>query len=222
MGRPKRITLGGYVYHVLNRANGRLRIFKKKEDFAAFEAILAEGMERVDMRICGYCIMGNHWHLLLWPRDDGDLSTFMRWVTQTHAQRWHAAHSTVGVGHVYRGRFKSFPVQNESYYLTAMQYIESNQVRAEIAKSPAEWPWSSAAIRNGRTAGFELAEGPIELPADWGKTLNKDIEETQLARIADSLKRGAPFGNPAWVAKTARKLGLESTIKPIGRPSKGT
>jgi len=59
MGRPKRITLGGYVYHVLNRANGRVRIFKKKEDFAAFETILAEGIERVDMRICGYCIMSN-------------------------------------------------------------------------------------------------------------------------------------------------------------------
>ena len=86
------------MYHVLNRANGRLRIFKKKEDFAAFEAILAEGMERVDMRICGYCIMGNHWHLLLWPREDADLSDYMRWITLTHTQRpslarhgWHRA-----------------------------------------------------------------------------------------------------------------------------------
>lgn len=84
MGRPKRITLGGYFYHVLNCANGRLRIFKKEADFAAFEQILSEGIERFAMRVCGYCLMGNHWHLLLWPRRDGDLSAFMRWITLTH------------------------------------------------------------------------------------------------------------------------------------------
>ena len=63
MGRSKRIDKGGLVYHVINRANGRLRIFKKKADFEAFERILAQGIERFNMRLCGYCIMGNHWHL---------------------------------------------------------------------------------------------------------------------------------------------------------------
>jgi hypothetical protein len=83
MPRNKRITLGGYVYHALNRANGRLRIFRKDSDFLAFEQILAEGIERFDMRICGYCIIGNHWHLLLWPRQDGDLSGFKKYVPDT-------------------------------------------------------------------------------------------------------------------------------------------
>jgi putative transposase len=78
MPRSKRITLGGYVYHVLNRANGRLRIFRKDGDFLAFEQILAEGIERYSMRLCGYCIMSNHWHLLVWPVSDGDLPQFMR------------------------------------------------------------------------------------------------------------------------------------------------
>ena len=111
MPRRKRITKGNIVYHALNRANGRLMIFKKPGDFAAFEAILAEGLERFDMRMCGYCIMGNHWHLILWPKEDGDLSAFMRWITQTHSRRWHKAHGTVGIGHLYQGRYKSFPVQ---------------------------------------------------------------------------------------------------------------
>lgn len=79
MGRPKRITKGNIIYHAMNRANGRLRIFKKQQDFAAFESILAEGIERYRMRLCGYCIMGNHWHLVLWPRTDGDLTDFMQW-----------------------------------------------------------------------------------------------------------------------------------------------
>ncbi len=112
MPRPRRQCAGGIVYRVLNRANGRLRIFRKRADFEAFERVLAQGIERVGMRLCGYCIMGNHWHLLLWPRADGDVSEFMQWVTLTHTQRWHAAHGTTGIGHVYQGRFKSFPVQS--------------------------------------------------------------------------------------------------------------
>ena len=130
MGRPKRITKGHTVYHALNRANGRLHIFKKPQDFAAFEAILADGVARYGMRLCGYCIMSNHWHLVLWPRHDGDLTDFMRWVTVTHTQRWHAAHGTSGTGHVYQGRFKSFPVQNSWRYLALMQYVEANPLRA--------------------------------------------------------------------------------------------
>jgi len=114
------------VYHALNRANGRLRIFRKDDDFAAFEQVMAEGTERFSMRICGYCIMSNHWHLLLWPRGDGDLSEFMRWISLTHTQRYHASHGTVGIGHLYQGRFKSFPVQDDYHYLTVLRYIETN------------------------------------------------------------------------------------------------
>ncbi len=88
MPRTKRKTIGGYFYHVMNRANGRLRIFQKEGDYIAFENVLAEGQVRTGMRICGYCIMGNHWHLLLWPENDGDLSDFMHWITLTHASRY--------------------------------------------------------------------------------------------------------------------------------------
>ena len=108
MPRRKRIALGGYVYHVLNRANGRLKIFKKHGDFEAFEKIIAQGLERFSMRLCGYCIMSNHWHLLLWPQEDGALSEFMRWITLTHTQRYHAAHDTAGIGHLYRDASEVF------------------------------------------------------------------------------------------------------------------
>ena len=157
MPRPNRITLGGYVYHVLNRANGRLKIFKKAGDFLAFEQILAEGIERFTMRICGYCIMSNHWHLLLWPERDGVLANFMRWITLTHTQRYHAAHGTTGIGHLYQGRYKSFPVQDDSYYLTVMRYVESNPVRAEIVDKVEDWPWSSFAVRQGSESLFNLS-----------------------------------------------------------------
>jgi putative transposase len=222
MSRPKRITLGGYVYHALNRANGRLRIFKKQGDFEAFEKIIAQGLERFNMRICGYCIMSNHWHLLLWPYEDGSLSDFMRWITLTHTQRYHAAHGTTGIGHLYQGRFKSFPVEDEAYYLTVMRYIESNPLRTEIVVKAENWPWSSYAIREGYESQFKLSEGPVGIPSNWKQLVHDCIPANELENLNNSIKRGAPLGEPEWAKDTARKMGLESSLRPRGRPKKGT
>ncbi len=214
--------MGGYVYHVLNRANGRLRIFRKDGDFLAFEQILAEGIARYSMRLCGYCIMGNHWHLLLWPVNDGDLSDFMRWITLTHTQRFHASHGTLGIGHLYQGRYKSFPIQDDAYYLTAMRYIEANPLRAGLVKRAGDWPWSSLAVRKGMEAPFELSEGPLKLPTDWESLVSRVQEPERLEELEVSLKRGSPLGQPDWKSKTAAKMKLESTMRPRGRPKKST
>ena len=223
MARPKRIAKGKIVYHVLNRANGRLRIFKKRRDFEAFEEIIAEGAERFAMRVCGYCIMSNHWHLVLWPREDGDLSEFMKWITVTHTGRWHASHGTVGIGHVYQGRFKSFPVQSNSYYLTLMRYVESNALRAGAVERSGDWPWSSLAIRMGDDKPIVLSKGPMDLPAGWPKLVDKavNIPRKDCELIENCIKRGRPMGHDDWIVKTAAMLGLESTLRPRGRPRKG-
>ena len=222
MARPKRIALGGYVYHALNRANGRLRIFRKDDDFLAFEQILAEGAERFSMRICGYCIMGNHWHLLLWPREDGDLSQFMRWISLTHTQRYHVSHGTVGIGHLYQGRFKSFPVQDDSHYLTVLRYIEANPLRASLVADAGEWPWSSFAVREGYECPFELSDGPVELPSNWARLLRLEFTDKECEHIEKSIKRGVPFGQADWTRITAARLKLQSTLRPRGRPNKST
>lgn len=222
MGRPKRVAAGGYIYHVLNRANGRLRIFRKTADYEAFEAILAEGLERVDMRICGYCLMSNHWHLLLRPREDGDLSDYMRWITLTHTQRYHASHGTAGIGHLYQGRYKSFPIQSNDHYLTVLRYIEANPLRAKIVDNASAHPWSSFAARKGLEKPFALSKSPVALPANWTQLVNRNILSLTQDKIQNSITRGAPLGNPSWVKRTAVKLNLASTIKPIGRPKKST
>ena len=114
MGRPHRLDQGGYVYHVLNRANARLPIFQKDGDYDAFERITAAALDHVPgMRLLAYCLMPNHWHLLLWPRHHGELADFVHWLTLTHTQRWHAHYHDVGSGHLYQGRYKSFPVQED-------------------------------------------------------------------------------------------------------------
>ncbi|MHC4927733.1 MAG: transposase [Planctomycetota bacterium] len=221
MSRRKRKNLGGIVYHVLNRANGRLRIFKKSGDFSAFEKILAEGLMRFPMRLLGYCLMGNHWHLLLWPREDGDLSTFMQWVTMTHSQRWHAAHGTAGMGHLYQGRFKSFPVQSSEYYLTVLRYIESNPLRAELVDSSADWQWSSLAIRQGEEKdGLTLTNGPLALPESWLGLVDIIPSENDLEKLDNCIQRGCPYGSDVWVERTANRLELQSTLRSRGRPKK--
>ena len=223
MPRLKRIAKGDVVYHVLNRANGRLRIFKKRRDFEAFEEILGEGAERVGMRVCGYCIMSNHWHLVLWPRKDGDLSEFMKWVTVTHSHRWHTSHGTVGIGHVYQGRFKSFPVQSNAYYLTLMQYVESNPVRAGLVDRSGDWAWSSLAVRKGEGKAIALSDGPVELPRQWAKLVDKAARMGKDGRelIELCVRRSRPLGNEDWSRMIAVRLGLEATLRPRGRPKKG-
>jgi len=130
MPRRPRIATGGFVYHVLNRGVGRMQIFEDDDDFAAFERVLAEAIHRRPAaRLLGYCVMPNHWHLVLWPRGDDDLSEFMRWLTVTHTQRWHAHRRSAGTGPIYQGRFKSFPIERDEHFLTAMRYVERNALR---------------------------------------------------------------------------------------------
>ena len=123
MPRRARSILGGYAYHILNRANGRLRLFKKNADFAAFEEVLAQAFERVPLRILGYTLMGNHWHFVVWPKQGqhDQVSEFFRWLAVTHSLRWHVYHGTVGMGHVYQGRFKSFPIETDEHLLTVLR-----------------------------------------------------------------------------------------------------
>ena len=124
--------MGGLVYHVLNRGVGRMQLFEDAPDYAAFERVMVETLARVDVRLLTYCLMPNHWHLVLWPKRgrDEDLSQFMRLLTVTHTQRWHAHRRSAGTGPVYQGRFKSFPVQSDEHLVVAGRCIERNSVQA--------------------------------------------------------------------------------------------
>ena len=162
MGRPKRAADGGLVYHVLNRANARMTIFEKPEDYAAFEQVLEEAVARTKMRLLAYCVMPNHWHMVVWPEADGELSRFTGWLTLTHTQRWHAHRHSTGSGHVYQGRFKSFPVQDDEHFFTVCRYVERNALRANLVRRAEEWRWGSLhrwqqGIARGQVAAGRLA-----------------------------------------------------------------
>src|ERR1700733_9331834 len=109
MPRTARIAPGGIVFHVLNRSGGRAKLFNNDDEFAAFDAAIERTLESCPMRICAYTLMPNHWHFLLWPQRTGDLGAFMQKLTITHVRNWQEERGRVGRGHVYQGRFRSFP-----------------------------------------------------------------------------------------------------------------
>jgi putative transposase len=222
MPRSARQILGGYAYHILNRANGRLRLFRKDADFAAFDQIVAQAHERIPLRILGYVVMGNHWHFLVWPRRGRghQVAQFFRWLSITHAQRWHAHHGTTGMGHVYQGRFKSFPVAGDEHLLAVLRYIERNPLRAKLVRRAEAWRWGSLYRRTHGTAEERalLCDPPVPLGRKWVERVNGAQTVAEVASIAECVRRGRPYGGPAWQQKVARQLGLEFTFRAPGRP----
>src|SRR6185437_2148673 len=209
MPRNPRFAPGGLVYHVHNRAFGKTRLFKDDEDYAIFEQVLAEAAQREPtLQVCAYCLMPDHFHLVLWPKSDGQLSRFMQWLTMTHTQRLRARRPGVAPGHIYQSRFKSFPVQPDLHFPIVCRYVESNPVRAKLVKRADRWRWSSMGARASKSGAMKSALGkwPVQMPRDWAERLNTPQDATELAALRHSIERGRPYGDDAWAHKTAKRL----------------
>jgi len=224
MGRPLRQTIGNIIYHVINRANGRMAIFRKDKDYEAFEEILEQAKEKHPMRILSYTIMPNHWHMILLPFNDGDLSRFIAWLTLTHAQRWHEHYHKVGYGHLYQGRFKSFPVEKDEYFIQLCRYIERNPLRAGLVDKAENWRWGSLWVRERGSEEQKklLSPWPISPDKNYLKLVNGKEDKEVIKTIRQSMERGSPLGKGSWVTVMATKLGLNSTLRRRGRPKKGS
>jgi len=220
--RPPRTAPGGFVYHVLNRANGKRRIFDHDRDYLAFERVLAEVQDRIPMRILAWCVMPNHWHLVLWPRQDGDLSNYMRLVTLTHTQRRHAHRGSAGTGHLYQGRFKSFVVQHDAHFFAVSRYAEANALRGNLVRRAEDWRWGSLwrLLRGQADQSPAIAEWPVTRPGDWPAYVNHPADTAELNTLRQCARRGRPYGEDAWVASAAEQLGLKCSLQPRGRPPK--
>jgi putative transposase len=222
MPRKARVAPGGYVYHVLNRAAGRTKLFRNDGDFAGFERVLAEGLHVHPTRLLAWCCMSNHWHLVLWPRKDGELSAFVRWLTHTHVMRWRVAHQTVGDGPLYQGRFKSHLVEKDEHLLTVCRYTERNALSAGLVRRAQDWRHGSLWVRQHGSPEQRmlLSDWPVDRPGDWVERVNAALTRRELDQLETSERRGQPFGGPQWTQRTAQRLGLEHTLRREGRPSK--
>lgn len=217
MPRIARGETGGGIYHVINRGNMRMQVFDDAEDYKYFLELLKAGMKKEDVELHAYCLMPNHFHLLLVPKREGSLSRLMQWVMTSHVRYYHRKNKTSG--HVWQGRYKSFMIEKESYYITLIRYIEANALRARLVKHAETWDYSS--LHNRMLNNTELIHEPLlELPDDWIAYVNEPIYPHELEKIRNSVNRQAPLGEPAWQEETAIKHGLLSTLRSRGRPKK--
>ncbi len=220
MPRAPRADEAGGLYHALNRGNLRAAIFRNEADYDAFEQILGEGLQRYAIQLFCYQLLPNHWHLVLRPNQNGELSRFLRWVTATHTMRYHAHYHTSGTGHVYQGRFKSFPIQDDRHFLTVCRYVEQNAVRAALAARAEDWRWGSLWRwqQAAEPVPALLSSWPIPRSPNWVARVNAALTDGELNSLRRSAQRGTPFGDSTWTESTAQRLDLTSTINPRGRP----
>ena len=142
----------------------------------------------------------------------------MQWLLTTHAHRYRAIQGNTG--HVWQGRYKSFPVQSDRQFITLLRYVERNPVRAGLVARAEAWPWSSLADRTSTDGlGRGLTPSPMALPEPWVDFVNDPLTSEELARVRESVKRGRPLGEADWERELVSRLGLESTTKPLGRPA---
>ena len=225
MPRTARTAPGGMIFHVLNRRVGRQAMFLKDDDFSAFEQAMDHALHDVPIGLLAYCLMPNHWHLLLAPSSDGDLGRFMQRLTITHTRRWKEHYHEVGHGHLYQGRFKSFPVQDDAHFLTVARYVERNPLRAKLVERAQEWRWSSLGRRlgpGGDATGppLPLASWPIQQPLDWLMWVNAPQTALEVESLRVSVNKGKPFGGRQWQDAVTLALGLQSSHRKAGRPRK--
>lgn len=222
MPRAKRVQTGGMVYFVRNRVTFNRFLFMTEGDHAAFLRAVVDATEQTPMRVIAFCMLLQEWSLVLWPREDGDMARFMHRLTTTHATRWNACHMSLGDGHLYHDRYRSFPIQPGAPILKICRYVEQGGARAGYAERPENWRWSSAGYRpnDPHDPVVVLDPGPTPRPDDWRSHLASPLAPETLADVETCIKRGRPYGDTIWRERVARELGVESTLRSPGRPRK--
>jgi putative transposase len=201
-------------------------LFKKPDDYLAFERILLEAHERHPIALLDWCLMPNHWHFVVFPSDHRQITDFFRWLTHTHAMRAITHRRVMGMGPLYQGRFKSLPVQTDGHLLSLLRYVQRNPVRARLAGRAADWRWGSEGIRHSPKKELKaiLSPWPVDRPSDWWGWVNEPIDEEmekEMKQIRLCIRRSRPFGDASWTQKTVDKLSLRWTLRPRGGQRKG-
>jgi putative transposase len=221
MPRQARKAPGGLIYHVLNRAAGKETLFRGEKDFAGFIRALHETLDRTPIRVCAYCLMSNHWHLVLWPREEGELARFMQRLTITHVRRWVQHRHRVGMGPVYQGRYKSFPMQDDAHFSTVVRYVERNPLRAKLVSRAEQWRWSSLGqighAPTEQVPQIPICSWPVTRRKDWVEWVNRPQTNAEMLAVFHAIKHNRPYGSDSWTARIEKRLGI-GPLRERGRP----
>lgn len=230
MSRPLRIEFAGALYHLTSRGDGREDIYLNDADRLLFLQVLGEVCERFNWACHAYCLMSNHYHLLVETRE-GNLAQGMRQLNGVYTQGFNRQHRRVG--HVFQGRYKAILVHKDSYLLELARYIVLNPVRAQMVRSARKWRWSSYRSMCGQ------ADAPAWLHTDWilstfGKRRQEAMTRYQAFVLAGKgqpspwqhLKNQIYLGDDQFVEKMQRKIADDAPLsdvpalhkRPVARP----
>jgi len=221
MARASRIVIAGCAHHVTQRGNNRQEVFEADEDREVFLAYLREASQRFGLTVEGYCLMGNHVHLIATPQQEEFLALALKRTNQLYAQYVNRRHGRSG--HLWQDRFFSCAL-GDRHFWKALAYVERNPVRAGLCRRPWRWVWSSAAAHCGGQDGsglLDLDAWSEQIDPAWWKdhlTEPDDEEETQRLRLWTS--RGRPLASDSFVSKLETVLGRRLRPRPRGRPKK--
>ena len=218
---PRRSHSGsaGTTFHVMNRGVRRLQLFDDSEDYLTFIRCLSEALELVPVALYAFCVMPNHFHLVMRPSGDADLARFMRLMTIRHSKRWHRRRNSKGGGAVYQGRFRAFPVQTERYFYAVCRYVEANPLRASLVGRAEDWPWSSLHQRVTNIEVPRLEAWPIARPDHWVELVNEVQNLREIGQLRKCTRSNLPFGADAWRQAMATLFGTAPSLRlPGPRP----
>ena len=211
----------------MNRGNNRGEVFGDDGDREAFLEALGRTRSRYPFRLLGYCLMSNHFHLLLQPDAGQSISRILQSLTVAHTWQYHKRHHSSG--HVWQGRFRSPVIQDDEHLLVVLRYIEADPLRAAMVADPGDYRWSSFQQHGmGRHDPLlspfpeweQLSRTEAERRRRWRAKVRTPEREEELTAVRESLRSGRPLGESGWVDRLAERLRIDLEPRPRGRPRK--
>ena len=221
MPRLARTVVAGCAHHITQRGNNRQDVFFVDDDRHVYLQLLGDQARKYGLDIVGYCLMGNHVHIVAIPQTEDSLAKAIGRTHFRYTQYINRFHKRSG--HLWQGRFYSCPLDEPHFWL-AMRYVELNPIRARICRKPWRYEWSSAAVHVDAKARSELLNLPrwYDMISDeqWRKELNAKIDEAKLSRLRANTHTGRPLGTDSFISKLEKLLGRRVRPLPVGRPTK--
>jgi len=205
MPRPPRVCPDGVPQHVVNRGNLRAQIFRDGADYLGFLAAMTDAVDRTTVRLLSFCLMPNHFHLVLWPVHGQEVSAYMQLLMNAHIRDVQHRHGTTGTGHIYQDRYKNSPILTERHFINVCRYVEGNPLCAGLVAQDQDWEWSSL-VRTGPVDDLNiLSPWPVRRPRKWIDLVNRPLGNRELRDLKKEMRRQRQIVRAmgtwtAWVA----------------------